>query len=243
MVCLANKPVIGITGAYVFHNKFMEGTYVHHDYQKVIAANGGIPIILPFLAENLVEEMIDQCDAILFSGGEDVDPKFYGQDPHQKLGETIPLRDKWEMSLLEKAMEKKKPILAICRGIQLLNAALGGSLIQDIPSNVKNSIQHSQTVNRSWDFHWVTIDEGSKLANILQETKLRVNSLHHQAIDRLAESLKVTAKSSDGIIEAVEHIYYDNFLVGIQWHPESMAATDEKMNKIFAEFIKSAPVR
>lgn len=243
MICLINKPVVGITGAYVFHNKFMVGTYVHHDYQKVIAANGGIPIILPFLEENLAQEMVEKCDAILFSGGEDVDPQFYGQDPHQKLGETIPLRDKWEIALLEKAMEKKKPILAICRGIQLVNIALGGSLIQDIPSDIKNSIKHSQTVNRSWDSHWVTLEKGSRLEEILQETKIRVNSLHHQAIDRLAEPLRVTAKSSDGVIEAIEHEYYGNFLLGIQWHPESMAATDEKMNKIFAEFVKSATSR
>ncbi|PKG23213.1 gamma-glutamyl-gamma-aminobutyrate hydrolase [Niallia nealsonii] len=240
MICLANKPVIGITGAYVFHNKFMEGTYVHHDYQKAIAANGGIPIILPFLEENLAEEMAEQCDAILFSGGEDIDPKFYGQDPHQKLAATIPLRDKWEIALLEKAMKKKKPILAICRGIQLLNVALGGTLIQDIPSDVKGSIKHSQTVNRSWDSHWVILEKGSRLETILQAKKIRVNSLHHQAVDHLAESLRVTATSSDGIIEAVEHTYYEHFLLGIQWHPESMAATDETMNKIFAEFIKNA---
>jgi putative glutamine amidotransferase len=122
----------------------------------------------------------------------------------------------------------------------MLNVALGGTLIQDIPSAVKNSIKHSQTVDRSWDTHWVSVEENSRLADIVGETSVRVNSLHHQAIDRVANDLVVVAQSADGIIEAVEHKTYQNFLLGIQWHPESMAASNEKMNHIFAEFVKSA---
>lgn len=239
MGILGKNPVIGITSAYVFHNKFMQGSYVHHDYQKSIAANGGLPIILPFVNEELVAEMVAQCDAILLSGGEDVDPYFYGQDPNQKLGSTIPLRDKVELKVIECALERNIPILAICRGIQILNVALGGTLIQDIPTQRKDSIQHSQVVDRSWDTHWVHIEKESKLASILEHTKVRVNSLHHQAIDVVAEDLVIVARSADGIVEAVEHKNYGNFLVGVQWHPESMSATDEKMNQLFAHFIES----
>lgn len=237
---MANRPVIGITGAYVLHNKFMEGTYVHHDYQKTIHANGGLPVILPFVSAELAEEMVDHCDAILLSGGEDVDPQFYHQDPHQKLASTIPLRDEVELALIKAAMEKQKPILAICRGVQILNVALGGTLLQDIPSQVSDSIQHTQKAERSRDTHWTSIDASSKLYEIMGVESERVNSLHHQAIDRLAEELIVTAKSSDGIIEAVEHKDYGNFLLGIQWHPESMASTNERMNRIFTEFIAAA---
>ncbi|WP_400246894.1 gamma-glutamyl-gamma-aminobutyrate hydrolase family protein [Niallia sp. JL1B1071] len=237
---MLSKPIIGITGAYIFKNKFMEGTYVHHDYQKSIAANGGLPIILPFVEENLAVEMVDLCDAVILSGGEDIDPITFGEDPHQKIGDTILLRDKVELNVIKRAMETNKPILAICRGIQILNVALGGTLIQDIPSQVKDSIKHTQSVNRSWDTHFITIKEDSQLASIMGETKTRVNSLHHQAIDILAKDLEVVATSKDGIIEAVEHKSYRNFMLGVQWHPESMASTNEKMNQIFAEFIKSA---
>ncbi|MED3964536.1 gamma-glutamyl-gamma-aminobutyrate hydrolase family protein [Niallia taxi] len=237
---MSTRPVIGITGAYVFHNKFMDGTYVHHDYQKAIHANGGLPVILPYVSEELAEDMVDHCDAILLSGGEDVDPQFYGQDPHRKLGSTIPLRDTVELAVLKVAMEKQKPILAICRGVQILNVALGGTLFQDIPSQVRDSIQHTQTVDRSRDTHWATIDKNSRLYEILGVEKERVNSLHHQAIDGLAEELNAVAKSSDGIIEAVEHKSYPAFLLGIQWHPESMAATYERMNEIFAQFVAAA---
>lgn len=237
---MLSKPIIGITGAYIFKNKFMEGTYVHHDYQKSIAANGGLPIILPFLEENLAVEMVDLCDAVILSGGEDIDPITFGEDPHQNIGDTILLRDKVEINVINRAMETNKPILAICRGIQILNVALGGTLIQDIPSQVKDSIKHTQSVKRSWDTHFVTIKEDSQLASIIGETKTRVNSIHHQAIDMLAKDLVEVARSKDGIIEAVEHKSYQNFLLGVQWHPESMASTNEKMNQIFAEFIKSA---
>ncbi|MFT8323253.1 MAG: gamma-glutamyl-gamma-aminobutyrate hydrolase family protein [Bacillus sp. (in: firmicutes)] len=237
---MEKKPVIGITGAYVLHNKFMEGSYTHHDYQKAIAKNGGLPIILPFVQEDLAEEMVEQCDAILLSGGEDVDPSMYNQDPHLDLGATIPLRDKVELKIIKAAMKRNMPIFAICRGIQILNVALGGTLIQDIPSSVKDSIKHSQIVDRSWDTHWVTIVENSRLEQIMKDTSVRVNSLHHQAIDRVANDLAVVAQSSDGIIEAVEHKSYQNFFLGIQWHPESMAATNEAMNRLFAQFVKSA---
>jgi putative glutamine amidotransferase len=234
-----SKPVIGITGAYVFKNKFMEGTYVHHDYQKSVAVNGGLPVILPFVEEDLAREMADLCDAVILSGGEDVDPSLFGEDPHQNIGDTIILRDKVEIQIIKRAMETNKPILAICRGIQILNVALGGTLIQDIPSQIKDSIKHTQSVNRNLDTHFISIDEKSKLANIIGETKTRVNSLHHQAIDGLAAGLEIVATSSDGVIEAVEHKSYPNFLLGIQWHPESMASTNDKMNQIFREFIKS----
>jgi putative glutamine amidotransferase len=235
-----NKPIIGITGAYVNHNHYMEGVYVHHDYHKSVAANGGIPIILPYINEEIALETLPLCDGIILSGGEDVDPQFYGEDPHPQLGPTIPERDIAEIVIAKYALENNIPLLAICRGIQILNVALGGTLIQDIPCQVNEPIQHSQIVNRSRDTHWVNIENDSKLFQLLGSERVRVNSLHHQSIGRIASELRVVARSSDGVVEAVEYVYPSTFTIGVQWHPESMASTNAQMNNLFAEFIKSS---
>lgn len=232
------KPIIGITGAYVNHNYYMEGVYVHHDYHKAVAANGGIPIILPYLNAEMALETLPLCDGIILSGGEDVDPQFYGQDPHPKLGPTIPERDKAETAIVKYVLKNDIPLLAICRGLQILNVALGGTLIQDIPSQVSEPIQHTQIVERSRDTHWVNIQKDSKLYTLMGTDLVRVNSLHHQSINRTASDLQVVAQSSDGIIEAVEYVHPTTFTLGVQWHPESMASTSHLMNNIFAEFIK-----
>ncbi|MFF2445474.1 gamma-glutamyl-gamma-aminobutyrate hydrolase family protein [Neobacillus sp. NPDC058068] len=237
------KPIIGITGAYISHNKNMEGVYVHHDYHRSVAANGGIPIILPFINPDMSLETLPICDGIILSGGEDVDPIFFYQDPHPQLGQVILERDFAELAIVEYALKNNIPLLAICRGIQILNVALGGTLIQDIPSQVKDSIQHTQKIDRYRDSHWVTITKDSKLFQIVGSERIRVNSLHHQAIDTVASDLRIVAQSSDGIIEAVEYINPAAFMIGVQWHPESMASTNQAMNNLFAEFIKSCPKR
>jgi putative glutamine amidotransferase len=236
---MCKKPIIGITGAYVKHNDYMEGVYVHHDYHKSVAANGGIPIILPFLNKEMAIEMLSICDGIILSGGEDVDPQFYGQDPHLHLGTTIAERDRTEIAIVHYALENDIPLLAICRGVQILNVALGGTLIQDIPSQVNKPIQHTQTIDRSHDSHWVTIAKDSQLAQIMGEERVRVNSLHHQAIDKVAQDLRVVAVSTDGITEGVEYIHPTTFTLGVQWHPESMASQNKQMNNLFGKLIQS----
>ncbi len=236
---LSKKPVIGISGAYVKHNEYMEGVYVHHDYHKSVAANGGIPIILPYISPEIAIETLVLCDGIILSGGEDIDPKLYGQDPHRHLGPITPERDIAEIAMVKYALDNNIPLLAICRGVQILNVALGGSLIQDIPSQVKEPIQHSQKIDRSRETHWVTINTDSKLFEIVGSERVRVNSLHHQAIDKVANDLRVVAQSSDGLVEAVEYIHPTTFTVGVQWHPESMANTNDEMNNVFKEFINS----
>ncbi|MFC4322186.1 gamma-glutamyl-gamma-aminobutyrate hydrolase family protein [Litchfieldia salsa] len=233
------KPIIGITGAYVNHNFHMEGVYVHHDYHNTVAANGGLPIILPYIDPQLAIESVALCDGIILSGGEDVDPQFYQQDPHPNIGQTIPERDLSEIALVHYALEHNIPLLAICRGVQILNVALGGTLIQDIPTQCEAPIKHSQTIQRNKDSHFVKVSLDSKLYQMLGHTTVRVNSLHHQAIDRLAPTLKQTAVSSDGIIEAVEYIHDSHFTVGVQWHPESMAKSNSMMNRLFETFIQS----
>ncbi|MEJ8544705.1 gamma-glutamyl-gamma-aminobutyrate hydrolase family protein [Brevibacillus borstelensis] len=230
------KPVIGITGAFVKHNASMEGVYVHQDYHKSVAAAGGIPIVLPFIDPEMALETVALCDGLILSGGEDVDPLYYGEEPHLQLGPTMPLRDEVEIALVKHALARQIPLLAICRGVQIMNVALGGTLIQDIPSQVSQPLQHSQRVERSRDTHWVAIEKGSRLAEILKEDKIRVNSLHHQALKDVASELRVVAKASDGVIEAVEHTG-SAFAIGVQWHPESMAASNPLMHKLFVELI------
>jgi putative glutamine amidotransferase len=144
-----------------------------------------------------------------------------------------------EIEIVRYAIRHNIPVLAICRGVQILNVALGGTLIQDIPSQLKEPIQHSQKVERHRDTHLVKVSEDSKLFQILGSDQIRVNSLHHQAIDMVAMDLRVVASSSDGIIEAVEYIGSSTFTVGVQWHPESMASTNNSMNNLFIQFIKS----
>lgn len=237
-----NKPVIGITGAFVDHNLYMKGVYVSEDYHISVANSGGIPIVLPFFDPELSLETLKLCDGIILSGGEDVDPFYYGQEPHQKLGRTIPLRDEVEIAIVNTALENNIPILAICRGVQLLNVALGGTLIQDIPSQVKDSImheQHSRGQERNRATHWAEITENSKLHQILGESKVRVNSLHHQALDHVADELEVVAVASDGIVEAVEH-KSSLFTIGLQWHPESLSSKDPIMKKLFDQLIQAS---
>jgi len=236
---MKKRAVIGITGAYVQHNSFMEGLYVHHDYHQAVAMNGGLPIVLPYINSELSLEMLKLCNGLILSGGEDVDPKFYGQDSYPNLGATISERDEVEIALVKQAIQCQIPILAICRGLQILNVALGGTLIQDISQQIDKPLQHFQTSARSCATHEVMIDRDSRIHRIFGEEKVRVNSLHHQALNIVAKDLKVAAQSADGIIEAAE---YNGswFVIGVQWHPESLVSSHPMMGKLFAEFITSA---
>lgn len=237
---MRKQPIIGITAGYLKIDDTMEGVYVHHDYHRSIVACGGIPIVIPTTNPEIAIHQIDLCDGVIVSGGEDVDPIFYQSEPHQHLGFTNPDRDKFEIAVIQHVLEHKKPLLAICRGIQILNVALGGTLIQDIPSQLQDALQHTQRVPRGRDSHWVSVKENTTLRQIFGSEKVRVNSLHHQAIDRVSERLNIVATASDGIIEAVE--YTDtSFAIGVQWHPESMAANGNSLMKaLFQEFVERA---
>jgi putative glutamine amidotransferase len=235
-----NKPVIGITTSYGKHNEMMKGVYVHHDYHRTVAACGAVPILIPNASVDTALSALELLDGLIVSGGEDVNPQSYGQDPHPKLGPTFTLRDEIEMALIHAALGRGMPLLAICRGAQILNVALGGTLVQDIPSELPHAIQHTQQNPRGEDAHFVTIQSGSKLHTIFGETKVRVNSLHHQAIHQIAETLHSVAVASDGVIEAVEYANHP-FALGIQWHPESMVAHGSaQMKHLFEAFAAAA---
>ncbi|WP_425388476.1 gamma-glutamyl-gamma-aminobutyrate hydrolase family protein [Domibacillus robiginosus] len=216
-----------------------EGVYVHHDYHRAILKAGGIPIILPPAPLHVISSYLDLCDGFILSGGEDVDPVYYGQIAHEKLGSVFAERDEFELTLTALLLKRKKPILAICRGLQVINVALGGTLWQDLPSQVNSPIQHSQTSHRSLPTHPVTISSHSQLAKIIKNTTINVNSLHHQAIDILGKGLSAVGHSPDHIIEAVE-MKGEAFVVGVQWHPESMVPGCTEMSRLFSSFVNAA---
>lgn len=232
------KPIIGITA-------FVEddlSAHLNAAYSKSIIEAGGIPLIIPLGVEEDAEQILALTDGLLLSGGYDVHPFLFGVDPSPKLGKIHPARDAVELALIEAAFLRKMPIFGICRGIQILNVALGGTLYQDIDSDHYSTklIKHMQQAGRSVATHYVQIIAENLLATILEQEKIAVNSFHHQSVNVLAENLKVAAKSSDGIIEAVVHEELP-FCLAVQWHPEELAiAGDPHAQKLFAAFIEAS---
>jgi putative glutamine amidotransferase len=201
-------------------------------YTRAIEHAGGLPVIVPPVADAAsLGALLDRVDAVVITGGEDVDPARYGHTPHARAGAPHIARDATEIALVAGARERSLPTLAICRGIQLLNVALGGTLVQDIVSERPGALDHDPEAPRSARVHDVVLEHDSALARILGATSLRVNSIHHQAIDRVAESLRVTARAPDGIIEGVEGSDAEWWVVGVQWHPEELIADPEPWDR------------
>ena len=193
------------------------------DYVAGVAQAGGIPMVLPPLP-GTAEEAAGNIDGLLLCGGSDLDPAYYGEKPIPELDVTLPVRDTFEMDLVEQALERGVPVLGICRGLQVLNVALGGTLYQDLPSQMHpDLIAHRQQIPKWQWTHEVEADGGSEIVKIMGSDHLRVNSYHHQAIKDLAEPLAAVAHASDGVIEAVESRDLSRrWLVGVQWHAEAM---------------------
>lgn len=206
---------------------------------------GGIPVILPVVRgpewETVVEQMINCVDGILLSGGSDVDPLRFGQKTTGKTGGIIPERDEQEFYMLRYLLEKtQKPVLGVCRGVQVMNAALGGTLIQHIPD--AGFTGHTLAMYpRQVPSHRVRVEPGTLLHRLVEIETLPVNSFHHMAVDECAPALKVTAHSEDGVIEAVELSKNPDgrFFLGVQWHPEMMAWVDSVQQKIVNAFVDS----
>lgn len=192
-------------------------------YVTAVERSGAIPLVVPPLV-NATDawHIVDTVDALLLTGGEDVEPARYGEQPHPTVGEVNAARDATEVALVTAARERRLPTLAICRGIQLLNVAFGGSLVQDIPSQRPDAANHDPESARGDAVHDVSLEPGSRLAAIAGATALRVNSFHHQAVDRVAEGFRVTAWSPDGVIEGMEWGADDWWAVAVQWHPEEL---------------------
>ena len=238
------KPVIGISGSLIIDDSGSfagyKRSYVNNDYILSVIRNGGIPFIIPFNEnEEVIKAQMEMIDGLLLSGGQDVAPKNYGEEPTPKLGDIFPERDDFEYALLKSALEAKKPVLGICRGSQIINTYFNGSLYQDLSYIGKDVLKHNQVNSPSMVTHSVTIDKSSKLFDIFGEEKIRVNSFHHQAVKKVGEGLVKAAKAPDGIVEAIEKTDYP-FLVAVQWHPEMLQNSVDMMNKLFLRFIEEA---
>lgn len=232
------KPLIGITSSIEKDESFHK--VYDHNVRGVIEA-GGVPVFLPNVSDQAsISKLAQEIDGLLGSGGYDIDPSYYGEEPHQKLGDITPRRDEFEFTLFQKVLELNKPILGICRGMQMLNVAAGGSLFQDIYSqNEGDLLKHAQDGPTYYGTHLAEIEADSLLYKIIGEKEISVNSRHHQAVKEVAKGLVVSARARDGIIEAIESKEQD-FVVGLQWHPENMLeAEDLASQKIFAAFIKA----
>lgn len=240
------KPLIGITGSmglgiYSMTQEFQpqEQHRLGDKYVQAIIRAGGIPVILPACEDPAVmEAMADKLDGILLSGGGDVDPVIYGQRATGHLGSVSYRRDAAEIALAKYVMEKTdKPILGICRGVQVMNVAMGGTLHIDLPDAGK--LCHSLSMYpRHMVTHEITVVKDSRLAKAMQGANM-VNSFHHQAVDKTAPCFAVTARSlPDGVIEAIE-VPGDRFLVGVQWHPEELTTREEAAN-LFRSFVEAA---
>ena len=184
-------------------------------------------------------QLVSLCDGLLFTGGQDVSPALYGETPKPTCGEICPARDRMEQVLLHLALERDLPVLGICRGIQFLNAVLGGTLYQDLPTEHPSQTQHHMTPPYDRAVHTVTIQPGTPLAELLGTEHIGVNSYHHQAVKTLAPCLTEMAWSEDGLIEAV-CLPEKRFVWAVQWHPEFAFRVDEHSRKIFGAFVAAA---
>lgn len=197
---------------------------------------GALPIVLPLLDDKTaIEDLVRKTDALLLTGGHDVNPLLWGEEPYKKLKGINPKRDYFDYCIIEAAYAQNKPIMGICRGCQILNVYFGGSLWQDIDEREEFYIKHNQNANYDEVTHSIHLEKDSSLLPILGESIL-VNSYHHMAIKRLADGFRITAKAPDGIVEMIEH-FDGNFMLGVQWHPELLSAKNEKMQHIFNYFV------
>jgi putative glutamine amidotransferase len=210
---------------------------VNRAYTDAIVAAGLIPLVVPPVPAELVPAILDVVAGLVLTGGEDIDPSYFGAVRHPATGDANDDRDRCELALAREAAARRLPTLAICRGVQVLNVALGGSLIQDLPSERGGQVDHDAASARNSRVHAVDVAAGSRLGGILDTREIRTNSFHHQAVDRLGTGLCTVATSPDGAIEAVECTDRAWWMVGVQWHPEELTATPEEWDRrLFAAF-------
>ncbi|WP_427050703.1 gamma-glutamyl-gamma-aminobutyrate hydrolase family protein [Paenibacillus sp. TC-CSREp1] len=231
-----NKPMIGVLPLYDTDKK---SYWMLPDYLKAIEASGGIPVMLPLTTdEDMITTLANTFDGFLFTGGHDVNPELYGERMQSVCGELCIERDRMEVVLFEKVIALGKPAFGICRGLQLFNAVLGGTLYQDIPTafDAEQKITHQQKPPYSNLVHSVHIEKHNLLHDILQTDQIRVNSYHHQGIKTLSNQLVAAAIAEDGLIESVV-MPGCSFVLAVQWHPEYSYAVDGYSQQLFTAFV------
>ncbi|MFB4160891.1 gamma-glutamyl-gamma-aminobutyrate hydrolase family protein [Geomicrobium sp. JSM 1781026] len=229
------KPIIGITSSIK-----EDGTHmISKDNIRSIVDHGGVPFILPNVTlDGAAALMSDKLDGLLVTGGGDIDPTLFGEEPHPSLGTIHPDRDTFEMRIIEEFLKRDLPILSICRGCQVVNIAAGGDMYQDIYAQKDEELlQHQQKAPRFHTSHYIDVVQNTKLAELSGSTRYRVNSYHHQAVREIAPGFRVSATSSDGVIEAFESDAH-RFVLNVQWHPENLSE-DVYANRLFAAFIEA----
>lgn len=227
------QPLIGISCG---RSSQTGAVTLSQDYPSAIERAGGIPVVFPTVSdEAAAEALVASVDGVLFSGGPDLDPSYYGETFWNETVKVDTLRDVSDLLLMKAALVAGKPILAICRGEQLMNVVLGGSLIQDIPTQVDTLVAHRGDV-----LHRIAVEKGSVLYDLFGQDSLTVNSSHHQAVNRVAPGVRVTARAEDGIVEAYE---YGDQVVAYQFHPERLARKDDAWLALFRQFLQMAGAR
>ncbi len=210
---------------------------VNEAYTTALAAAGLIPVVLPPVDPALAVGALNDVAGLVLTGGEDIDPRLFGEEPHPATGIPHGARDEYELALARTASDLRIPTLAICRGVQVMNVALGGTLVQDLSSERPAALDHEAKGKRAERVHRVALEAESKLAELLGALSICTNSSHHQALDDVASTLRVTGRSDDGVIEAVEAIDPAWWMIGVQWHPEELTATPEDWDRrLFAAF-------
>ena len=234
-------PLIGITTFRTLSRNNIPAIGVNETYVQAVWQAGGTPVLIPLgLPEEKLEGLLPGLNGILFSGGGDVHPRRYGEQIHPLVNSVDEDRDRVEIALFQAAYDRKMPVLGICRGLQVINIALGGSLYEDLLTQHLNSLKHDHFHSEAPDYlaHTVTVDPDSSLAGILGATHLEVNSLHHQGVRHLATGLRATAHASDGVIEAFQMEDYP-FGLAVQWHPEWLQA-HLAMRALFNVFVRAS---
>jgi len=243
------RPLIGVTTQTLqaidgIPEGLPNSVVMNQRYYHAVASAGGAPVLVPLLDDlETLRAIYERMDGILIPGGVDVDPAAFGERPHQRLGRTDPARDRVEIQLVKWAVEDDKPVLGLCRGLQVINVALGGTLYQDLETEYPNAIKHDYfpTYGYSRDHlaHDVAVEPGSRMRHALVSSAVPVNSMHHQGIKALASTLAASAVAPDGLIEAAEATN-DSYIVGVQWHPEVFELSEPSSGDLFTDFVRAA---
>jgi len=243
------RPLIGVTTQTLqaidgIPEGLPNSVVMNQRYYHAVASAGGAPVLVPLLDDlDTLRAIYERTDGVLIPGGVDVDPAAFGERPHERLGRTDPARDRVEIQLVKWAVEDGKPVLGLCRGLQVINVALGGTLYQDLETEYPNAIKHDYfpTYGYSRDHlaHDVAVEAGSRMRHALVDSAVPGNSMHHQGIKALAGPLAASAIAPDGLIEAAESTDA-SYIVGVQWHPEVFELSEPSSGVLFTDFVQAA---
>ena len=238
-----HRPVIGIVGNLLIEQggfaPGLERSYANNDYVAALERSGAIPVILPVVrGQDVAERQTERVDGLLISGGYDIDPLLFGEEPRRGLDYVYRDTDIFQLRTIQTALRRNQPLLGICKGLQLLNVACGGTIFQDLSEVPDAFIKHSQNRKRSCPSHTVVAEEGSLVAELLGAS-FPVNSYHHQSVKDVGRGLLVTSRAMDGVVESLE-VEDAPFGVGVQWHPEMLMLAGDEMMPLFARFVEES---